>query len=46
MDHGILTANEKGGQNNGKTQYELVRDQRVAELALAFKLVQHAAQEL
>jgi hypothetical protein len=43
MDRGTLTANEEGGQNNGKTQYELVRDRYVAELALAFKPVQHAA---
>jgi hypothetical protein len=46
MDHGTVIADDEGCRNDGKTQYELVRDQRVAELVLAFKPVQHAAEEL
>jgi hypothetical protein len=39
LDRGTLPADDEGRQNNNKTQYELVRDQHVAELALAFKPV-------
>jgi hypothetical protein len=46
MDRGTVLADDEGCRKDGKTQYELVRDQRVAELALAFRPVQHAAEEL
>jgi hypothetical protein len=39
MDRGTVTANDEGCRNDGKTQYKLVRDQCVAELALAIKPV-------
>jgi hypothetical protein len=46
MERTVGAAADEGSLNHGKTPYKLVRDQRVAELALAFKPVQRAADEL
>jgi hypothetical protein len=46
MERTIGAAAAEGSPNHDKTPYVLVRDQRMAELALAFKPVQQAADEL
>ena len=47
MEHTIGAHVDEGYPNNGKTQYELFKDeQHVAKLALAFKPIQCASNEL
>ena len=46
MECTVGAAADEGSPNYSKILYELVKDQRVAELALAFKRVQQATDKL